>query len=1488
MTVHQKRGKTAIALVACLSLLFRAGLSLAVDTDIYQASVKQNAYVLLDNSTSMDFGVYESNIDYGGMFDYLFVKDEITDTIVTSDPDYFFENHEPKNRIYLLKGNIGVRVSTIDGEVRAYTGDAADPNYLWYVNDLVDLNTTIDADGNLSGVDGSTQRLTVDGEGHVLLDGVRLPLGQDRKLHDYNTLYDGSVIDEGVGGLLNAPGYYFSGLEGAGSGSGDHDTAEDGDVNIYFLITGNWINMQQMYNLHYVADTDKPAWKYEEFPVGISSGSVVPTTIAYPESGNYTNSLSEADTQRSIVNASAVQIQVHFSSFDVQGNGNVSTFNRDYVALRDAEGNLIAQYDNDNNPAGTWSPVIDGDTVRIHLKSNNSTVGSGYVIDKYRVLYSNDAYLMQNRLDISKEAMVAVVDEFRGKINWGYATFHYVGNPGSDPWDNAEGATIHSALNPNLNDDDNRAAIVGHINNTEPDYSGSPLGEALQDVFDDGYYGHRNSLDNLTCRRSYAIVVSDGYASGDEEWDRIGGVTIGDEDSDGFTADPYQYIPDPAPENYYDDVAHWLYTHSWIDKTEVLDPANSFENVISHQVAFGTFQPLMKDAAEEAGGVYITAYNKAQLINAFYSVALMISEAISFTAPVVSVDAANKVQNGDDLYMGQFLPMDSTYWPGNLKKFKLGDGSVERPDIWTIYDASNMEATDSSGLFLDNTDGFWGDESDSTDFDNFGAPDIHEDGVGEVLTERVAAATSGSYYGRNIKTYLSSTLTDFTQSLDPTVFGLDAANTATRDKIVNWVYGYTFDADAATGDPVAARDWALGAIVHSRPTVIDYYNTSDFSVINKRYIVAGADDGMLHVFDDTNGAEVFAFVPPDVLSKLRKFDPDALDSVLHQPLVDGSIKLFREDGNPKYLILGLRRGGAGYWALDVSDSNVANWTVKWSFSDSEMVQSWSDVSIAKIRTGNNAFTDVAIFSGGYDPVEDNFPEPFDDLDDNGTPYRDTGTLDTSEWRSSDSAQDVYDNNAYDRMNPAGDEHGRAIYVVNLETGALLFSVKNYNHNLDGEGNPQNLPTTKGSASSATEQFRDDFKYCFPASPAVVSFSQLYSYTSESVTVTARKSNVLSVIYAPDIYGNMFRITYDYNGGTPLWQVGHLFSANPGSSKGSGLQTLPTGFDSSDTGRKVFYGPAVSWRGAGRYFDPSNYYHTDATFSGTGNIASLFFGTGDREHPTYRMVKDRVYAIYDDLPVSASNDVEVNSAPYTEQNLLNLTCDDLGAYTGRAEMTQAQIDTYKTSLRTLLTDDVLNTTLSDSMEKADDGNGENDAKGWYIILEKQGLSSYCPNCVYETTIASSEGGRDDHVGEKVLGEMALFAGNLYFTTYQPSNDDPCSPQGNAFNYALSYLDGSAALNLNTANDEVVDGIRIKTRDITDRYRKHSAVKGLPSGFEIVVRGGKAGAMASIGGRIIGGGEVPNDDDDDDDDDECKTDKCIYNYENGISLYYWIER
>jgi len=289
------------------------------------------------------------------------------------------------------------------------------------------------------------------------------------------------------------------------------------------------------------------------------------------------------------------------------------------------------------------------------------------------------------------------------------------------------------------------------------------------------------------------------------------------------------------------------------------------------------------------------------------------------------------------------------------------------------------------------------------------------------------------------------------------------------------------------------------------------------------------------------------------------------------------------------------------------------------------------------------------------------------------------------------------------------------------------------------------------------------------------------------------------------------------------------------------------------------------------------------------LATLFIGTGDREHPTYTMIRNRIYAIYDDSEVTVdynngyvTNTYNVSSAPYTEDDLLNLTCDELDIDTtidslpGQTALNSISDPSVRdTALKDFLRDTLLDDAVypdavdsTDHLEAAEVPVHEDDAKGWYIILDEQGDATACSHCTY-----SGGYNVDSHLGEKILSKPSLYYNTVYFTSYQPSSNDPCNPNGNGYVYALDYLDGTSALNLNTGND-TADPVR----DVTDRYRKYTGIQGIPSGFNIVTRNGHAEAMASMGGKIVGPGE--------------NTPGGVPPYEIpspgfGLELYYWFE-
>jgi type IV pilus assembly protein PilY1 len=281
-----------IALMAML-MCMPMGAS-ADDTDIYQPKVKHNVIILYDSSGSMGFGVYDNDVDYHAFYQYICdtygsdAHDAIAGGYGTSAYFYPDWRAEERTKIYLIYGNIGY--------ANGLTGDPADPSYLWYISSLVDTGTYLtaageleDANGNNPGDAGYAGRVgtTVDSttnETMVTLDGQQLPNGKDIAMYDWQQNPDGSRVNNGFVGMVRAPGYYFSGYFYKSSGGDKNDPVTDssssytddpaqagtydGKEKDYFFITGNWINMQMVYNLEVEVSNNnwQPAWENVDFP----------------------------------------------------------------------------------------------------------------------------------------------------------------------------------------------------------------------------------------------------------------------------------------------------------------------------------------------------------------------------------------------------------------------------------------------------------------------------------------------------------------------------------------------------------------------------------------------------------------------------------------------------------------------------------------------------------------------------------------------------------------------------------------------------------------------------------------------------------------------------------------------------------------------------------------------------------------------------------------------------------------------------------------------------------------------------------------------------------------------------------------------------------------------------------------------------------------------------------------------------------------------
>lgn len=155
-------------------------------------------------------------------------------------------------------------------------------------------------------------------------------------------------------------------------------------------------------------------------------------------------------------------------------------------------------------------------------------------------------------------------------------------------------------------------------------------------------------------------------------------------------------------------------------------------------------------------------------------------------------------------------------------------------------------------------------------------------------------------------------------------------------------------------DGYRIRSYILGDIVDSEPVSVrggtgDYadagYTLFRNSIDMRRAVVyQGANDGMLHAFDAATGAELWAYIPNLVFPGLAELGSP---NYQHRYYVDGTAAVGDVDfgntggggGSPNWhtiLVGGLRLGGQGFYALDVTTPDAADETgvgakVLWEF-----------------------------------------------------------------------------------------------------------------------------------------------------------------------------------------------------------------------------------------------------------------------------------------------------------------------------------------------------------------------------------------------------------------------------------------------------------------------------------------------------------------------------------------------------------------------------
>lgn len=398
-------------------------------------------------------------------------------------------------------------------------------------------------------------------------------------------------------------------------------------------------------------------------------------------------------------------------------------------------------------------------------------------------------------------------------------------------------------------------------------------------------------------------------------------------------------------------------------------------------VAGGAAEAYLRDAARAGGGDAYSAANYAELTTVLQRIITEIKDdSSSFTSPSVAVNAFNKTQVLEDMYIAMFRPSTTTHWPGNVKKFKLRDSQVVgRGSTMTSVDsASAVDAA--TGFFTSSSKDFWHQLTDNR------TENTTKGGAANLIPDP-SSRTVYTYIGANVPSApVALNLHPFTTSnaaVTDTVLGIGATGDPTHDVLINWARGDD-DGDLSTTDDTRHE---MGDPIHSQPAVV-IYGTSGSTFtdqINDALVFTATNDGYLHAIDVVTGVEQWAFIPQELLPELKTLYVDAPSATKYYSLdgdirvlkydADGDGKVEPTDGDRVFLYFSRGRGGAHYYALDVTYKSTPKflWSLNASALGGIVSESWSTPTLGRVKVGSgntqNSQRLVLIFGAGYDDVE---------------------------------------------------------------------------------------------------------------------------------------------------------------------------------------------------------------------------------------------------------------------------------------------------------------------------------------------------------------------------------------------------------------------------------------------------------------------------------------------------------------------------------------
>jgi type IV pilus assembly protein PilY1 len=177
------------------------------------------------------------------------------------------------------------------------------------------------------------------------------------------------------------------------------------------------------------------------------------------------------------------------------------------------------------------------------------------------------------------------------------------------------------------------------------------------------------------------------------------------------------------------------------------------------------------------------------------------------------------------------------------------------------------------------------------------------------------------------------------------------------------------DRNVLLGDIVNSQAVYVGKPnqIYAEPTNPGYaaFKSSARQALSDARLYVGANDGMMHAFNDVTGDETFAYIPASLFRPPASaglgaltFQSARLPRFKHHYYVDSTPRVVDfHDGSAWRTILigGLGKGGKSYYAIDVTkptditDEATAASKVMWEFTDADLGYTYGRVTVAKTR-----------------------------------------------------------------------------------------------------------------------------------------------------------------------------------------------------------------------------------------------------------------------------------------------------------------------------------------------------------------------------------------------------------------------------------------------------------------------------------------------------------------------------------------------------------